>query len=81
MSQDLKQKLFDFTNGKAKSMEELLGEIKKLVVKARNHFVRVFEFMRLTKKHEEDIKLWCSRVTGMAGQCDPGPASDRVGLP
>ena len=46
--------------GKVEFEEELLGEIKKLVVKAINWVVRLVEFMRLAQKHEEDIKLWCS---------------------
>ena len=70
MSHDLKQKLFDVTNGRVKSEEEFLREIKKLVVKARNQIVRLVKFMRLAQKSDKDIKSWCSRVTGMPGQCD-----------
>ena len=32
--------------------------------------MRLVEFIRLSCKHDEDIKSQCSRVMAMAGQCD-----------
>ena len=70
VSHDLKQKLFDTTMDKIESEKDFLNEIKRLVVKTRNLVVTLVQFMRVAQRHEEDIKSWCTRVMGMAGQCD-----------
>ena len=56
MSLDLKQKPFYVTNGKVESKEEIIGDIKNLVVKARNRVLRLVKFMRLAQKFDKDIK-------------------------